>query len=55
MEESLCRIEIFREGPRFIGRMHSSLGGNREYASQAFDRVLNQIVSEMQDEFDLEE
>ncbi len=54
MEESLCRIEITREDDRFIGRMHSALGGNREYSSMAFDRMLNQIVSELQDEFDLE-
>lgn len=54
MEESLSRIEITREGDRFVGRMQSALGGNREYTGTNFDRVLNHLVTELLDEFDLE-
>ena len=54
MEESLCRIEISRNGDRFVGRMQSALGGNREYSRDGFDKVLNQLVMELLDEFETE-
>ncbi len=52
MEESLCNIEILQDNSTFIARMNSDLGGMREYRSSSFEGLLDQIINELQDEFD---
>ena len=52
MEESLCNIEILQNNSTFIARMTSDLGGMREYKSSSFEGLLDQIINELQDEFD---
>ncbi len=48
----LCSIEFLEEGDVFIARLQSPLGGVREYRGASFDEVLDQVMIELQQEFE---
>lgn len=51
MEESLCRIEIIKDGREFVARAQSQSGGNREYRDTIFEDMLTELVIDLQEEF----
>ena len=52
MEETLCNVE-FLKGPKgYIARVQSDLGGLREYRSESFEEVLEQVIIDVQEEFE---
>jgi hypothetical protein len=52
MEEVLCNVELVKENNDFVIRIQSDLGGVREYKSCAFEEVLEQLVQDLQEEFE---
>ena len=52
MEESLCNVEFLKGPKAFIARVQSDLGGMREYRSESFEEVLEQIIIDLQEEFE---
>ncbi len=52
MEESICRIELEIEDATYIAKVQTDMGGPREYRSTRFDGLLNQLMSELQAEFE---
>jgi len=52
MEEILCNVELVKENNDFIARAQSDLGGVREYRSANFEEVLDQLVQDLQEEFE---
>ncbi len=52
MEEVLCNVEFIKENIEFIARIQSDLGGTREYKGPSFEEVLEQIVIDLQEEFE---
>ena len=52
MEESICRIELEIEDNTFIAKDQTDMGGPREYQSTRFDRLLTQLMTELQAEFE---
>jgi len=52
MEESLCSIEIIRSANQFVARVQTELGGLREYRSRTFEEILEQLVIDLQEEFE---
>ncbi|MCD6276529.1 MAG: hypothetical protein J7J42_07310 [Thermoplasmata archaeon] len=52
MEEVLCTIEFLEENGVFIAKLQSPLGGLREYKGSSFDEVLDQVMIELQQEFE---
>ncbi len=52
MEESICRIELEIEDTTYIAKVQTDMGGQREYRSTRFDGLLNQLMSELQAEFE---
>ncbi len=52
MEEVLCSIEIIKENNGFVAKIQSDLGGIREYRSSYFEDVLDQLVIDLQEEFE---
>ena len=50
MEELLCNVEIVKENNDFVIRIQSDLGGVREYKSNSFEEVLEQLVQDLQEE-----
>jgi len=52
MEEVLCNIEIIKENNDYVARIQSDLGGVREYKSPNFEEVLEQLVLDLQEEFE---
>ena len=52
MEELLCTIEFIEENSTFIAKLQSPLGGLREYRGSSFDEVLDQVMIELQQEFE---
>jgi hypothetical protein len=52
MEESICRIELETEDALFIAKVQTDMGGAREYRSKRFDRLLSQLMTELQAEFE---
>jgi len=53
MEESLCSIEILKRPDPFLARIQTDLGGVREVKSPSFEGVLEQVVLDLQEEFDV--
>lgn len=53
MEEVLCNIEIVKDNNNFIAKIQSDIGGMREYKSQNFEEVLEQMTMDLQEEFEL--
>jgi hypothetical protein len=52
MEEALCHIEITEEGPEYLAKVQTELGGLREYRHEDLEEVLRQIVIDLQEEFE---
>jgi hypothetical protein len=52
MEESICSIEFVRDADVFIARVQSELGGLREFRAGSLEEVLEQVILELQDEFE---
>ena len=52
MEEVLCNVELVKENNDFVVRLQSDLGGIREYKSVQFEEVLEQLVQDLQEEFE---
>jgi len=56
MEESLAAVEIIRMAPaEYLGKVQSELGGVREYRGTTFEQVLEQVVIDLQEEFEIPE
>jgi len=52
MEEVLCNVELIKENNDYIAKIQSALGGLREYRSVNFEEVLEQMVIDLQEEFE---
>ena len=52
MEESLAAVEIVREPTGYIAKVQSDLGGVREYRGNTFEQVLEQVIIDLQEEFE---
>ncbi|MFP4169547.1 MAG: hypothetical protein ACLFPN_04765 [Methanomassiliicoccales archaeon] len=52
MEETLCNVEFLRENASFVARIQSELGGLREYRSPSLEEVLEQVIMDLQEEFE---
>ncbi len=52
MEESLCNVEFLKGPKAFVARVQSDLGGMREYRSESFEEVLEQVIIDLQEEFE---
>ncbi len=50
--ELLCNIEISKENNDFLVKIDSELGNFREYRSQSFEEVLEQLMQDLQEEFE---
>ncbi|HLA46267.1 MAG: hypothetical protein AABY08_03170 [Candidatus Thermoplasmatota archaeon] len=50
MEESLVNVEFIKSSNRYIARIQSEIGGVREYTSNSFEEVLEQVVIDLQEE-----
>ena len=53
MEESLCSIEILKSANSYIAKIQTELGGVREFRSSTFEGILEQIVLDLQEEFEV--
>jgi hypothetical protein len=54
MEEILYNIEIHRHEDNFLGKIYSDIDGVKEFKSERIDRLLRDIIIDMQlalDEF----
>jgi hypothetical protein len=52
MEESLCNVEFLKDASTYLARVQSELGGLREYRSSSFEEVLEQVIIDLQEEFE---
>lgn len=52
MEEVLCNVELVKENNDFVVKIQSDLGGVREYRSVNFEEVLEQLMQDLQEEFE---
>ena len=52
MEEVLCNVELIKDNNDYIVKIQSGLGGLREYRSVDFEDILDQLVRELQEEFE---
>ncbi|MDY0293074.1 MAG: hypothetical protein RBQ77_00675 [Candidatus Methanomethylophilaceae archaeon] len=52
MEEVLCNVELIKENNDFVAKIQSDLGGVREYKSPNFEEVLEQLMIDLQEEFE---
>ena len=53
MDDHICSIELLKEGAAYIVRVDSKKFQNQKILrSSAFDEVLDQLVTELSDEFE---
>ena len=48
--ETVCHIEIIKDGRDFVARAHLSNGSIKEYRHQIFEDVLTEMVIDLQEE-----
>jgi hypothetical protein len=48
--ETVCHIEIIKDGRDFVARAHLSDGSIKEYRHQIFEDVLTEMVIDLQEE-----
>ena len=51
-EEVLCNVELVKDNNDFVIKIQSDLGGVREYRSSSFEEVLEQLMQDLQEEFE---
>jgi hypothetical protein len=52
MEEELCNIKILKGARLYIAKIQTDLGGIRDIRSSTFEGMLQQMVIDLQEEFD---
>jgi hypothetical protein len=52
MDKSLCSIEILKHPDSFIAKIQTELGGIRVLKSPTFEGILEQVVLDIQEEFE---
>lgn len=52
MEETVCSIEIVKDNKEYTAIIQSNIGGRREYSSKNPEDVLEQLMIDLQDEFE---
>ena len=55
MEEELAAVEVSRNGAGYVAKVQSDLGGIREYRGNTFEQVLEQVIIDLQEEFEVPE
>lgn len=53
VEESLAAVEFIRTSDNFLAKVQSALGGVREYRGSTFEQVLEQVIIDLQEEFEI--
>jgi len=48
--ETICHIEIIRDGSDFVARVHLADGSSREYRNEVFEDALTEMILELQEE-----
>ena len=48
--ETVCHIEIIKDGQEFVARVHLSDGSTREYRHRVFEDALTEMVIDLQEE-----
>lgn len=52
MEETLCNVEFVKVANNYLARVQSDTGGLREYKSSTLLGVLDQVIQDLQEEFE---
>lgn len=52
MEEFICSVEFLRGPADLIARVSSEAGGVREYRGPSADTVIDQVINDLQEEFE---
>ena len=52
MEESLCTVEFLKSASTYLAKVQSDLGGLREYRGPVLEDVLEQVIIDLQEEFE---
>lgn len=52
MEEPLCNIEFLKSEATYLARVQSEVGGLREYRSTSLEEILEQVIIDLQEEFE---
>jgi len=52
LEEALCNIKISKSSSHYTAKIQTELGGLREYRGKSFEGVLEQMVIDLQEEFE---
>ena len=55
MEEPIANVEVVRGPAGYVAKVQSELGGIREYRGTTFEQVLEQVVIDLQEEFEVPE
>ena len=50
--DSVCNIEIIKDGEEFVVRIHLADGATKEYRQKTLEDVLTEMVIAVQDELD---
>ena len=52
MEELICSVEFLRGAAELVARVSSEAGGVREYRATSAGAVIDQVVNDLQEEFE---
>ncbi|MCI4349203.1 MAG: hypothetical protein L3J93_03160 [Thermoplasmata archaeon] len=52
MEELICSVEFLRGTAEVVARVSSEAGGVREYRSATSAAVIEQVINDLQEEFE---
>lgn len=52
MEELICSVEFLRSRVELVARVSSEAGGVREYRAPQVEAVIDQVVNDLQEEFE---
>jgi hypothetical protein len=52
MEELICSVEFLRGNSELVARVSSEAGGVREYRGPSADPVIDQVINDLQEEFE---
>jgi len=55
VEEPIANVEVIRGPGGYVAKVQSELGGVREYHGTTFEQVLEQVVIDLQEEFEVPE
>jgi hypothetical protein len=52
MEELLVHFDFYLDGPKYVAKVKSEMGGLREFSARNIEKLMEQVIIDISEEFE---